>query len=277
MESITLDQLAIGDRVIINPQDDRSRTILVEGVIDGFLTRSNSHPHGILVSLASGEKGRVKSFGALSKHHIAPTSKPSVAIVTAIEELIVLPKWLESDNEYLQRDISSLKSHLERGYPANIWRDHYYDDGVCGCLQGVTKLLESKVEDIFKQPIFLLSENNEISELLYGRSSPHVAPTYRFASSTDLLHKLQFVFNDSRKKERLIDLATYIDSDIGLLFEKIGELDTAAIPSLNAIRNYRNHLSHPTNDVLSQSKSRFIVDYALVDFKEINDLDVYLR
>ena len=274
---ISADMLWKGVGVVINPQSDRSRSLLIEGIVDEILTGSNTHPHGILVRLESGEKGRVKSLIETSSgSENLSTARPVLDEVTSHKE-IVIPPWLHSENPYLVRDIAALKLILDKEHKKDVWRDHYYEDGICGCLQEMTKLIESKVEEIFKQPIFLISESNDISELLYGRSSPIIPPTYRFASSTDLLHKLQFVFNDSRKKERLIDLANYIDSDIGLLFEKIGTLDRAAIPSLNAIRNYRNHLSHPSNDVLSQSKSRFIVDYALVDFEEIYALDVYLR
>jgi len=275
--TITADQLAKGTLVVINPQNDRSRSQLVEGVVEAVLTKSNSHPHGILVSLVSGEKGRVKSIVQMAAN--AADSGIDVLISDSVDRVneMALPPWLMSDNPYLLRDVQRLKAELEKGLSEDVWRNQYYERGVGGCLQEITKLIECKVEEIFKQPIFLISESNDIVELLYSRPSPTIPPTYRFASSTDLLHKLHFVFNDSRKKDRLIDLANYIDSDIGLLFEKIGTLDRAAIPSLNAIRNYRNHLAHPSNDVLSQSKTRFIVDYALVDFEEIYSLDVYLR
>ena len=49
-----------GMLVEINPQSDRSRKTLLRGKILKLLTKSENHPHGILVLLESGEKGRVK-------------------------------------------------------------------------------------------------------------------------------------------------------------------------------------------------------------------------
>jgi len=54
--------LGIGMEVDINPQSDRTRKIIVSGKISEILTNAASHPHGILVLLESGEKGRVKSI-----------------------------------------------------------------------------------------------------------------------------------------------------------------------------------------------------------------------
>ena len=275
--NIKVDQLVKGAKVIVNPQNDRSRTLRVEGVIEAVLTKSSTHPHGILVKLKSGEIGRVKTLLQNSDKSLAnsETLQPSVRVMIPNE--LILPKWLESENPYLSRDIRVLKEKLDRKYEPDAWRDIYHNEGVCGSLQEITKLIEKIVESIFKMPLFLLSEDPDILQLVYGRASNNQLQTYRFASSTDLISKLQFIFNDSRKKDRLVDMANYIDSDVGLLFERIANLDTAAITSLNSIRNYRNYLSHPQNDVLSQSKTRFIVDYSLVDFKEIYDLDVNLR
>ncbi|WP_243391674.1 DUF2196 domain-containing protein [Pseudohalioglobus lutimaris] len=50
--------------VTINPRSDKTRELLVEGVIEEILTSSNTHPHGILVRLQSKEVGRVKSIQA---------------------------------------------------------------------------------------------------------------------------------------------------------------------------------------------------------------------
>ena len=60
--NIRLEQLQKGTLVKINPQSDRTRTILVEGLIQEVLTKSPSHPHGLLVRLQSGETGRVKEL-----------------------------------------------------------------------------------------------------------------------------------------------------------------------------------------------------------------------
>lgn len=57
-----LENLAVGMKVEINPQRDKSRKERVEGVISQILTRSPQHSHGILVELQSGETGRVKNI-----------------------------------------------------------------------------------------------------------------------------------------------------------------------------------------------------------------------
>jgi len=272
MTDITADQLSKGSRVLINPQEDRSRSILLEGVISEVLTRSNTHPHGILVSLESGEKGRVKSFAEGSPS--TPTiAEPKVNILVSTPK-IVIPKWLESDNPYFVREVEVLIKHLNKKYNSEDWSDVYYKEGFCGCLQEITKLIESAVESIFKMPIILILEKEELATGIYGGNRPR---EYNFGSSTGLISSLSYKFRDSRKKESLIDLANYIDSDLGLFFERISRLDFSAVTSLNAIRNYRNYLSHPQNNVLTEAKTRFVVDYSLVDFKEIYDLDVGLR
>jgi len=51
-----------GMQVEINPQRDRTRKQLVIGIIKDILTKTDKHPHGILVELESGEKGRVKKI-----------------------------------------------------------------------------------------------------------------------------------------------------------------------------------------------------------------------
>lgn len=57
-----IDNLAVGMEVEINPQKDRSRENRVVGLIAKILTKSSQHPHGILVSLETGETGRVKNI-----------------------------------------------------------------------------------------------------------------------------------------------------------------------------------------------------------------------
>jgi uncharacterized repeat protein (TIGR03833 family) len=46
---------------IVQKQDQRSGT-LTEGIVQGILTNSANHPHGIKVRLLSGEVGRVKEI-----------------------------------------------------------------------------------------------------------------------------------------------------------------------------------------------------------------------
>jgi uncharacterized repeat protein (TIGR03833 family) len=57
-----IENLAVGIKVEINPQRDKSRKKRVEGVISKILTRSPEHTHGILVELKNGETGRVKKI-----------------------------------------------------------------------------------------------------------------------------------------------------------------------------------------------------------------------
>lgn len=64
--NIVRSQLSQGLEVVINPQADRTRKILVKGVIDEILTKVELHPHGILVKLKSGEIGRVKQLAEKS-------------------------------------------------------------------------------------------------------------------------------------------------------------------------------------------------------------------
>ncbi len=52
----------VGMHVEINPQTDRTRKKIAPGIISEILTKSNNHPHGVLVLLESGEKGRVKAI-----------------------------------------------------------------------------------------------------------------------------------------------------------------------------------------------------------------------
>ncbi|NOD36653.1 MULTISPECIES: DUF2196 domain-containing protein [unclassified Ruegeria] len=58
--------VSVGQVVQINPRSDRTRKLLVKGVVAEVLTRNRNHPHGILVKLESGEIGRVKSKGGYS-------------------------------------------------------------------------------------------------------------------------------------------------------------------------------------------------------------------
>lgn len=62
MSKITRSELNVGMHVQISPQSDRSRKARKSGIIKDILTNSDSHPHGILVLLDSGEKGRVTAL-----------------------------------------------------------------------------------------------------------------------------------------------------------------------------------------------------------------------
>ncbi len=58
----TLEKPKIGMLVSINPQSDQTRKLIVQGQISEILTKTESHPHGIMVKLETGEIGRVKSI-----------------------------------------------------------------------------------------------------------------------------------------------------------------------------------------------------------------------
>lgn len=70
------DNIQIGMSVEINPQRDRSRQVLVSGVVDEILTNSSHHPHGILVKLKEGETGRVKKI--LSSEVVVPDNNVKI-------------------------------------------------------------------------------------------------------------------------------------------------------------------------------------------------------
>ena len=58
---ISSDQLVEGITLVaINPQSDKTRKIIIKGVIEKLLTKATEHPHGLLVQLKNGEIGRVK-------------------------------------------------------------------------------------------------------------------------------------------------------------------------------------------------------------------------
>jgi len=54
------DNISVGMRVSVNPQNDKTRKVLVDGDVEEILTNSETHPHGILVRLKDGSVGRVK-------------------------------------------------------------------------------------------------------------------------------------------------------------------------------------------------------------------------
>lgn len=56
------EKIQLGMSVDINPQKDRSRHIIVSGIVEEILTNSPYHTHGILVKLDNGEVGRVKKI-----------------------------------------------------------------------------------------------------------------------------------------------------------------------------------------------------------------------
>ena len=85
VENISSESLKPGMKVRVNPQTDKTRKLLVEGVISEILTKSTTHPHGILVSLTSGEKGRVKE---IISHSAPQNTTSSNEQMESIEEII---------------------------------------------------------------------------------------------------------------------------------------------------------------------------------------------
>ncbi len=90
-EKISSELLNPGMRVRVNPQSDKSRTVLIDGVIAEILTKSHTHPHGILVLLTSGEKGRVKE---LISHHDTENT------FSGIEQLETIGKIIENGEDH---------------------------------------------------------------------------------------------------------------------------------------------------------------------------------
>lgn len=99
---ITTDLLKPGMKVIINPQKDKTRKMLVEGEIKEILTKSVTHPHGILVSLTSGETGRVKE---IVSHEIVKTEPVESEKETNILEIIN-----NGENHYIEFKSSAMWS-----------------------------------------------------------------------------------------------------------------------------------------------------------------------
>lgn len=89
------DTIDVGCMVQINPQGDKTREILVEGVVNQILSNTAFHSHGILVKLESGEIGRVKRI--LHERKSKPSEKVaevdgqklfSEVVTKSIEEII---------------------------------------------------------------------------------------------------------------------------------------------------------------------------------------------
>ena len=86
--NITQEQPQKGALVKINPQSDRTRKIVVEGIIDEILTKAKAHPHGLLVRLQSGETGRVKEICKNTEVRIDPLDAVRERGERSIEDII---------------------------------------------------------------------------------------------------------------------------------------------------------------------------------------------
>lgn len=82
--------LSKGMLVEVNPQTDRSRQLRVSGEIEEILTNAESHPHGILVQLVSGEKGRVKAIlsgeGVVKPDSVLPSNSVMLAVTDILKK-----------------------------------------------------------------------------------------------------------------------------------------------------------------------------------------------
>ena len=99
--------LAEGMEVVVNPQSDRTRNERVRGRISEILTRSGSHPHGILVRLENGEVGRVKE---VSDETLQTVTK-NIIVENANHSPISLDKLIAGgENHFVEFKSSSLWS-----------------------------------------------------------------------------------------------------------------------------------------------------------------------
>ena len=60
--NISRNDLELGMTVNINPQNDKTRKQILCGKISKILGKGETHPHGILVTLETGDTGRVKAI-----------------------------------------------------------------------------------------------------------------------------------------------------------------------------------------------------------------------
>ena len=76
--------------VEISPQTDKSRKLRVCGEIEEILTSADTHPHGILVQLSSGEKGRVKvildSEGVVKPDSVISSNSVMLAVTDILKK-----------------------------------------------------------------------------------------------------------------------------------------------------------------------------------------------
>jgi len=104
--SITSDQLVEGSTLVaINPQSDRTRRIIVKGVIEKLLTKAKEHPHGLLVQLETGDIGRVKEILGDSGVKREPVVAETFEAVENLEDIIT-----QGENHFVEFKTSCLWS-----------------------------------------------------------------------------------------------------------------------------------------------------------------------
>lgn len=80
--------VTVGMHVKINPQNDKSRKILVEGEVDEILTSVEVHPHGILVKTKDGSIGRIKEIISKNKLLNIDSKQPEKKNIISILDLV---------------------------------------------------------------------------------------------------------------------------------------------------------------------------------------------
>lgn len=110
--------LEVGMQVEINPQRDRTRRQRFSGVIKEILTNSSHHTHGILVSLESGEIGRVKKIISLPSETVIK-AKPQQELPSAVP----LTKGLESLIDEGENHFVEFKSSI-------LWSIKFTDEDI---------------------------------------------------------------------------------------------------------------------------------------------------
>ncbi len=154
---ITREHLAIGMLVKINPKDDKTRKIFIKGQISEILTKSNKHPHGIMVKLESGEIGRVKEL-LNSTSEILGNSLESSSMgekPPTIEDLIEKGEdhFIEFKTSTLwskfktKEEINSSKSHELKKYGKNASK-YIIAKSLCGFLNSDGGILVIGVKEV---------------------------------------------------------------------------------------------------------------------------------
>jgi uncharacterized repeat protein (TIGR03833 family) len=94
--------------VVINPDTDRTRAVRIRGVVKDVLTRNPDHPHGVKVTLQSGETGRVKEL--LSAESEAPQQLAPKVDAVDVETLLK-----QGENHFVEFKTSAFWSkHLSK-------------------------------------------------------------------------------------------------------------------------------------------------------------------
>ncbi len=97
IDGIAKKDLKVGMEVDINPQSDRTRKIIVSGKVSEILTNAASHPHGILVLLDTGEKGRVK---AITNHQSNSSTSNNTTLDSSANSSLSLQKLIEEGENH---------------------------------------------------------------------------------------------------------------------------------------------------------------------------------